>query len=811
MSSIKKLESIFNEDFILKKSAIEYSTKEVSLYDQLITELISEKENILIIEKLFQSHLARYSNSFLCSYIMSVFYARLKDSQCRKWFKQTVFFYKQAKKNNHIVSFCRNILSYYELIDAVELLLETNYEKDEEEELDLLIQVVKLTKKEKYINRLSKLYKRLKKWTEYNQIEKQLFKEAILKKDEIEIINRWNAIIDLGLESFEYYYENGQKILPILELSLKKLVFDRILKDNLTQLNIPYLLQRNYSKIDKNVDHLDENPLSDVNQDTHSPDLETCFQQSIDVLKFLLNSDVYQDEYNDIIYSLYKKRYYRHNKLNDYLKYSGLEENRKNTLEKLLKQMQLFEDLIRFDIGAYVFHRSFGYGVIKDLFLPSSNAQDILVLTKIKINFEKKQNHIMTLRIALSSLNHCESSNAICIILFNKDKVFELKQKKPSDLLESLLKSVNKPISLEELKKTFVPNLFSLSEWDKQWEKMKKCVTKNSIFEQKNKLLYLKPSQDKNQQLLLRKIEKIKDSIATQNVKKSFTDFIKTINIYLNTYTLEKDDNLFSETLILIIKNIDKELKEKNDTKIYNLNSSSIDDYLLAVNFLICYYLKKKNFIFKEINFFDIWADYFSTYNLLNIYLLTPTEYHSDSFDFIVKQEKNWDKLVLDLFITSPSNDIYHHINQEINQSVYLFMLEKLQKEKKVVTLQKIIDTLLDNPEIYYYGFIITAKFLLYRRRNQSIQLDKSTLFKKLVQGLNNYNKDIVIGKNLTTSKKNYQQTLSLLFSGDNLFTYLEDDQEDLETRKQIIQTLEGYSFLDNYLKTSVREIIINH
>ena len=111
---------------------------------------------------------------------------------------------------------------------------------------------------------------------------------------------------------------------------------------------------------------------------------------AIDILKLILSIDEKDSWARKEITDCFRGKYAGHSQLDDYIKVSNLTQGWRNVFEAIAD----FEKHIAFDAKNFVFHRSWGVGVIRKV-----------EGEKITINFGKKNGiHDMTLKMAVNAL-----------------------------------------------------------------------------------------------------------------------------------------------------------------------------------------------------------------------------------------------------------------------------------------------------------------------------------------------------------------------------------------------------------------------
>jgi len=172
---------------------------------------------------------------------------------------------------------------------------------------------------------------------------------------------------------------------------------------------------------------------------------------SIAILKLVLQYDEKDYPARKEIVECYKKKFAGHSHLDDYIRISNLTQSYRNVHEAITD----FEKHIAFDKGNYVFHRTWGVGRIAGI-----EGDDI------KINFSKKANHTMSLKMAVSALQIL-SKDHIWVIraTWSKEK---LQEKIKADIpwaLKTIIKSAGNSCDLKKIKAELCPGVLAEKEW----------------------------------------------------------------------------------------------------------------------------------------------------------------------------------------------------------------------------------------------------------------------------------------------------------------------------------------------------------
>ncbi|NCN04153.1 MAG: transcription elongation factor GreA [Spirochaetales bacterium] len=164
----------------------------------------------------------------------------------------------------------------------------------------------------------------------------------------------------------------------------------------------------------------------------------------------------------------YTGKYATHSLLQNYLQLSNLSQNWREVHEAI----QDFEKHISFDEGSFVFHRNWGVGRIVSI-----------TNDDITINFLKKNNHKMSLKMAVNSLTVLGKDHIWVYRLTKKKEALNKKIKE--DIvwaLKILIRSFDNAADMRKIKNELVPHVLSESEWSSWSTKARAQLKTNEIF-----------------------------------------------------------------------------------------------------------------------------------------------------------------------------------------------------------------------------------------------------------------------------------------------------------------------------------------
>ena len=190
---------------------------------------------------------------------------------------------------------------------------------------------------------------------------------------------------------------------------------------------------------------------------------------AIDILKLLLSIDEKDTWARKEITDCYKEKYADHSQLEDYIRISNLSQGWRNVFEAISD----FEKHIAFDAKNYVFHRSWGVGIIRKV-----------TKDNISIHFGKKYGvKEMSLKMAVDALQPL-SKDHIWVLKATKAKD-ELNKLVKTDIqwaLKTIIKSFGNNCDFKRIKLELVPAILTASEWTSWSTKARKIIETDSTF-----------------------------------------------------------------------------------------------------------------------------------------------------------------------------------------------------------------------------------------------------------------------------------------------------------------------------------------
>ncbi len=190
---------------------------------------------------------------------------------------------------------------------------------------------------------------------------------------------------------------------------------------------------------------------------------------AIEILKQNLEIEPKDSWARKALAECYRGKYSYHSHLEEYIKSSNLTQNYRNVFEAIND----FEKHIAFDKGSFVFHRTWGVGIIMKL------EQDTLY-----INFGKQNGkHKLSLKMAVSALKPL-SKDHIWVLKATKTREELAKMVKEDRVwaLKTIIKSYDNNCDFKKIKAELVPAILTPGEWTAWNTAAKKILEEDTTF-----------------------------------------------------------------------------------------------------------------------------------------------------------------------------------------------------------------------------------------------------------------------------------------------------------------------------------------
>lgn len=704
---IEEIQEKLTEEKWTRVTIESYSKKNFLALDELIKK--AEEENLKRdLEDLCLEHLSHSPKSIIALYIIGILSYKeevLDDS----YLFEIVSLFKENRKWNLVEYLAEKILAYGENKLALQV-LEECYEKTTQPEP--LLHIWERLAKVDYENgevprKLGVYYEKAEKELEsifyYKMALKRFVRRNQSHRIEEEIWRKLSQSIPEDLEFFFYIEKEIAKQDPEKSARL------------LSQLLFFYEENEDYDSMVKVLKK---------------------------ILSYLPKDKGFRDQLIDSLRAKNKD----HSQLEDYIERSGLSKYSQDIRQCLEK----FERYIVFDRDHYVHHRSWGIGKIIDF------KEDSLV-----VDFELKQNHMMSLKIALSSLKSLSEDHIWIQKRKNPKLLIQDDPEKMKDALIMILKSYNKQVSVKEIRKE-MSDLLEGTSWNRWWNKAKQLMKTSSIFG-------LSPNK--------RDLYFLRDKPLTFE-EESFSNFSNSSNF----------DQKFSIFLDYLkhSENYDSESFQQMLHYFVELLGNQFDNQRSIKSFLLLRKLKKEhpNILFElRLKPQDILS--LEKEELIEIYnQLTDTEFRKDLLDILRKNDPTWTETFLWILKEAKATRTHQNILEEL--------LEKGQTEEVQKVFEHIIAQYRTHPENYFW---MAKTLLLDTPLISKLNFDKRKLTFYLFHCMDFLNKEIMAKRSTKLNRKLLTQIVDMLLKEKIFEEYIKKVSE-TEAYKVLV-LVNALNFLD--------------
>ncbi|MCR5613987.1 transcription elongation factor GreA [Treponema sp.] len=296
-------------------------------------------------------------------------------------------------------------------------------------------------------------------WDLYKKIVKLDFEEAELAKALAEHYEQENSD-----EATGYYKKALLRYVAAKNIGPVKELWSKLVATIPQEIDFFLLVQRKIAKsISEDKSALLMQELYNWYKDNAQWDI------AIDILKLILSIDPKDPWARREIVDCYRGKYKGHSQLEDYIRSSDLTQNFRNVFEAIND----FEKHIAFDAKNFVFHRSWGVGIIRKV--ENDN---------LTINFGKKNGvHDISLKMAVSALTPLANDH-IWVMKATKSKpeLVDFVKNNIEETLKIIIKSFGNSCDFKRIKAELVPAILTTGEWTSWNTKAKKVLESDSTF-----------------------------------------------------------------------------------------------------------------------------------------------------------------------------------------------------------------------------------------------------------------------------------------------------------------------------------------
>ena len=587
-------------------------------------------------------------------------------------------------------------------------------------------------------------------WELYEKIVKLDFEEAELAKalaEHYEQIGSDNAT--------DYYKKALLRYIALKNIGPVKELWTKLVATIPEEIDFFLLVQRKVAKsISEDKSALLMQELYNWYKDNSHWDI------AIDILKLILSIDPKDPWARREIVECYRGKYKEHSHLEDYIRSSDLTQSFRNVFEAIND----FEKHIAFDAKNFVFHRSWGVGIIRRV--ESDN---------LTINFGKKNGvHEMSLKMAISALTPLAKDHIwVLKATKSKEELSTFVKENIVDTLKIIIKSFGNKCNFKRIKAELVPAILSTGEWTSWNSKAKKVLESDATFG-------VNPN-DINEYIVRdHEISKEEEFANEFKAQKQFFNRIDIIMKFVNNDETDKESELFADMYNYFIGFI------KTITK--------VTDQVLA-SYLVVQYIGKvlpQHSYTCKYTFAQIYDDIDDPRVMYDA--LKDTKNTSLKEDFLanIRLLPNWADEYIRLFPTV------------LQEKMLTTLLEKGHEDKLKALAKKAFDDVKDYREAILYFFEKCQDKDWFK--NCGVTYEKQLI--TLLAVIDLTYREINYSVNTTENKKINKAATQLLFKNDTLATYMFANNE--ETVTKMYTLVDDIPDMEPNLKAGLRSKILD-
>jgi transcription elongation factor GreA len=711
---VKQVTELLNEEKWTRATLNSYSISNFSELDDIIAETKeqgAEDEVLAVCEE----HLKHTRNSIIGLYIsgiISLSKQLVDDSNLIV----LINIFMDNHKWNIVEYLCNRILEYGENKFALKTLADVYENKNEQvQKYDIWERFIKVDYEEAEIVKLLADKKKRDGELE-NAIEfwKKALHRFINKKMFSKVREVWEKIIEYAPEDVEFFFSVERKIVKVLS------------GDRAAQL-LTYLIPHFKEKQDWNT--------------------------AIELLKRILSYESKNSEARKEIVECFRQKYKDHSQLDEYLRISNLSQSWRNVHDAIAD----FEKHISFDMGNYVYHASWKIGQIKDI------ENDVII-----VDFAKKPNHRMSLKMAVSALKVL-SPDHIWVLIHTKPKE-ELKARVKEDpvwALKTVIRSFDNAADMKLIKDQLIPAILSPGEWSKWSSETRRILKTDPIFGNVPEKLDRYTVRDKPISFEEKTFNKFK-------AQKAFFDRVQTLRDFLEH--AEPDSDYFAEMFSYFTGFL------KSSTSV---NELVISSYMLVQQLVSVYpYLNPG----LEFTFADLIQEVENIEELFS--KINDAELKKTFLVQLHQSYADWPPVYARLFLTYQSK----------------FIIDELVREKKWDTLKELTGQILGHYKEYREAFVWLARNLLEEPWFDRMEVSREKLLIGMIHLLDITFREINNKRDVSFNRKINRQVQDFLFKEKNLLNYILETGEESITR--LYTLVDDVRELDPSIKISLKQQI---
>jgi transcription elongation factor GreA len=683
--SIQKLSESLNEEKFTRATLSNYTVKNFSNLDRIIEE--AKKEGILTeIRNLCDDHLLHTPTSIAALYVLGKLNFE-EEALDEGHIQKLITLFIDNKRFNIVEFLSKETLKYGENKYALEALAQCMINENREKELHMVWErLVKIDYDEADITRKLAAIKEKE-----GKVEEAVdyYKKALLRYLKKGVYNSveeiWLKLIELVPDDLNFFLNTEKRIAD--SSGIEKAGF-----------LISFL-----------VPHYKEKGEYDV---------------AIELLKKILEYNPKDKESRDELIQCYQEKYKNHSLLSEYLQKSGLMDNAID----IQSAIDTFEKHIIFDVGNYVYHRTWGIGLCSEI------KEDHLI-----IKFKHKPKHRMTLQMALSCLQILPPEHIWLMKIKDLEKLQSIVMNDVEEGLRIVIRSKNNAATVKDFKEELLNGVLSKKEWAKWWGKAKTILKKNPYFgtiPEKNDVYFIRKNpisfdEDINNKF---RIEKNFDKRF-----ELFHDFITHGNI---------DSEYFEDMLKYFTGFI---------ASVNNLNENSVKSLLLLKNL-------KKTYNYLPIEFVFDFKDMLENMKDIHQYLpiIPDNELKKSYLINVRKNAENWPEIYIKCFYEYPMK----------------FIIDELMAQGHLTLVNEMIKNIISHYREYTDLFIWIGKNIILKQADTKLMIDFDHAVMGFTHLLEIASRELINERNVVQNRKLFNTIVDILFKDNLLVEYIKSTKE---------------------------------
>ncbi|VDB00313.1 Transcription elongation factor GreA [Olavius algarvensis spirochete endosymbiont] len=479
---------------------------------------------------------------------------------------------------------------------------------------------------------------------------------------------------------------------------------------------------------------------------------------AIKVLKKILNYESRNNWARGEIIHCYKAQYSEHSQIDEYIRLSNLKQNWRNAIEAIAD----FEKHISFDSGNFVFHNTWGVGIIENI---KGNT--------IKINFAKKRSHSMSLKMAINALRSLSKEHIwVLKSTYSKEQLGAKVKQDISWALKTIIRSFDNAADVKKIKAELVPSILSPSQWSTWSPEARRILKTDSAFGN---------VPDKIDQFVVRdKPMSFEEKMFNQfKAEKNIFGKIQAVHDFLNHSDPASESFPASEFFAEMFSYFTSFLK------LGNVNAQVVASYLFVSKMSTKYPFLNPGL---EWGFKELWQDIETPMELF--VQLDNAEIRKDFLVSVREEVDNWDRIYLMLFPIQLSSSILD---------------ELLSAGFKDAVLKK-LELMVEHYREYQDGLIWIARHMEADDWSAELKMNTERILINMIRLLHLTYNEIGNKRDVIYNKKLNRQIHNYLFKEKRLEKFLIG--RDMNAATKVFTLLEDIEQLDPVIKRNLKGIV---